>query len=278
VAAPAGFDSVLNLPLTRQAVANALAEGTPQIDSQTLSKKPMFTGRRVLLAEDNLINQTVAVHQLDRMGFQIDTAVTGLQAVEMAANCSYDLILMDVQMPEMDGLAATQAIRSRISCPQRPIILAMTAHAMQGDRERCIEAGMDDYISKPVRPQELLEKLMEWLALGPVSALRIDWDYLHDISENDTQFEREILDVYVKTAPALMKGLTEAIRSHDFASAIRMSHTLRGSSKSIGANYFGDVCQEVESLAEQNQAYRHVERMEQQFSELVEECERFIAG
>lgn len=274
---PAGFDAMLAPPLTRQTVASAIL-GTVDLNSEALAKTAMFSGRRVLLAEDNLINQTVAVHQLERMGFEIETAVNGLQAVSIALEKQFDLILMDVQMPEMDGLAATRAIREGLSPVDRPVILAMTAHAMQGDRERCIEAGMDDYISKPVRPQELLEKLAEWLAPGGISASKIDWDYLHDLSENDERFEREILDVYLQTTPPLMTGLIEAIRTHSFSDAIRLAHTLRGSSRSIGANQFGDLCQEIESLAEQGQAYRHIDRFEGQFAALVDECAKFIAS
>jgi CheY-like chemotaxis protein len=264
-------------PLTRQAVANALL-GTADLSAQSLSKAAMFSGRKVLLAEDNIVNQTVAVHQLERMGFDIETAVTGAEALALATEKKFDLILMDVQMPEMDGLAATRAIRSIVGAPSRPIILAMTAHAMQGDRERCIDAGMDDYISKPVRPQELLEKLVEWLAPGGIATSAINWDYLHDLSEGDARFEREILDVYVKTTPPLMEGLVEAIRTHAFANAIRLAHTLRGSSRSIGANQFADLCQEVESLADQNQTYRHVDLLERLFAELMVECQGFISG
>jgi len=97
------------------------------------------------------------------------------------------------------------------------------------------------------------------------------------LSEHDERFEREILDVYLKTTPPLMTNLVAAIRSHEFPSAIRLAHTLRGSSRSIGANQFGDLCQEVEALAEQNQPYRHVDRLERQFAELIEECAKFVA-
>ena len=135
---------------------------------------------------------------------------------------------------------------------------------------------MDDYISKPVRPQELLEKLIDWLDPAKLSASGIEWDYLHDLSENDPQFEREILEVYLKTTPQLMQGLVDAIRTHSFQVAIRLAHTLHGSSRSIGANQFGDLCQEIESLAEQSQAYRHVDRLERQYAELIEECQNFV--
>ena len=275
ITAPTGFDGVLTLPLTRQAVVNVLLT-RPIVDPQSLARTPMFLGRSLLLAEDNIVNRTVAIHQLERMGFQIDTAVNGLEAFNMASAKPYDIILMDVQMPEMDGLAATQEIRQHPNPEKRPVILAMTAHAMQGDRERCIDAGMDDYLSKPVRPQELLAKLMEWLGADTQSVSRINWEYLHDLSENDERFEREILDVYLKTSPALMTSLIEAIRSYSFPAAVRLAHTLRGSSRSIGADQFGDLCQEIESLAEQNQAYRHLDRLERQFTELINECEKFV--
>jgi CheY-like chemotaxis protein len=235
-------------------------------------------GRRLLLAEDNPVNRTVAIHQLERMGFQIDTAENGHEAVEKVKNLHYDIILMDVQMPEMDGIAATQAIRKGQSADKRPIILAMTAHATQSDRDRCLEAGMDDYLTKPVRPQELLTKLMEWLGTDSGSTSRINWEYLHDLSENDERFEREILEVYLKTTPFLMTSLIEALRGQAFSTAVRLAHTLRGSSRSIGANQFGDVCQEVESLAEQNQVYRHLDRLQRQFNELIDECEKFVGG
>jgi PAS domain S-box-containing protein len=277
MAAPTGFDGVLTLPLTRQSVENVLLT-RPIVDPHSLARSPMFLGRKLLLAEDNIVNRTVAIHQLERMGFQIDTAVNGLEAVEMASKKPYDVILMDVQMPEMDGLVATQTIREQPNPEKRPVILAMTAHAMQGDRERCIEAGMDDYLSKPVRPQELLAKLMEWLGADSQSVSRINWEYLHDLSENDERFEREILDVYLKTSPDLMRSLIEAIRTHSFPAAVRLAHTLRGSSRSIGANQFGDLCQEIESLAEQNQAYRHLDRLERQFTDLIDECEKFVNG
>lgn len=277
MSAPTGFDGVLTLPLTRHAVENVLLT-RPVVDPHSLARSPMFLGRKLLLAEDNIVNRTVAIHQLERMGFQIDTAVNGLEAVQMASKKPYDVILMDVQMPEMDGLVATQTIREHPNPEKRPVILAMTAHAMQGDRERCIEAGMDDYLSKPVRPQELLAKLMDWLGADSQSVSKINWEYLHDLSENDERFEREILDVYLRTSPELMKNLIEAIRTHSFPAAVRLAHTLRGSSRSIGANQFGDLCQEIESLAEQNQAYRHLDRLERQFSDLIDECEKFVNG
>ena len=114
---------------------------------------------RVLLAEDNPINQKVALRILERMGYRADVAANGLEVLEAVARQAYDVILMDVQMPEMDGLEATREIHRRWPNGPRPRIIAMTANALQGDREICLAAGMDDYIAKPVRTDQLAAAL-----------------------------------------------------------------------------------------------------------------------
>jgi CheY-like chemotaxis protein len=114
---------------------------------------------RILLAEDNAVNQKLALRLLEKMGYRADVAANGLEAIEAVERQSYDVILMDVQMPEMDGLEATRQIVARWPESKRPAIIAMTANAMQGDRELTIEAGMDDYVAKPVRVDELVGAL-----------------------------------------------------------------------------------------------------------------------
>jgi CheY-like chemotaxis protein len=110
---------------------------------------------QVLLAEDNTVNQVVTRKMLGRLGLKADIAVNGLEVLEALAKRHYDVVLMDVQMPEMDGLEATRAIRRKWPSARQPSIIAMTASAMEGDREKCLEAGMDDYISKPIRLESL---------------------------------------------------------------------------------------------------------------------------
>jgi CheY-like chemotaxis protein len=118
---------------------------------------------RVLVVEDSVVNQRVAARLLEKLGCRIDVAANGLEAVTMLAQLAYDLVFMDCQMPEMDGFVATAVIRQREAHSGRHTpIIAMTANAMQGDRERCLEAGMDDYVSKPVKPEALAAMLQKW--------------------------------------------------------------------------------------------------------------------
>jgi signal transduction histidine kinase/ActR/RegA family two-component response regulator len=135
----------------------------PQTTATKSAVDPAMAERhplRILLAEDNVVNQKLAMRLLKQMGYSADLAVNGLEAIEHIERQSYDVVLMDVQMPEMDGLEATRVLAERIEADRRPRIIAMTANAMQGDREICIEAGMDDYLTKPIRIDQLVEALL----------------------------------------------------------------------------------------------------------------------
>jgi CheY-like chemotaxis protein len=125
------------------------------IDPEMGKKHPL----RILLAEDNLVNQKVALRILERMGYRADVAATGLEVLESLQRQSYDVVLMDVQMPDMDGVEATEQIRDIWPPAEQPRVIAMTANALTGDREKYLDSGMDDYISKPVRIQELVDSL-----------------------------------------------------------------------------------------------------------------------
>ncbi len=114
---------------------------------------------RILVAEDNVVNQKLALRILQQMGYRADLASNGIEAIESIERQTYDVVLMDVQMPEMDGLEASRQITGKWSADARPRIIAMTANAMQGDREMCLTAGMDDYITKPIRVDQLVEAL-----------------------------------------------------------------------------------------------------------------------
>jgi CheY-like chemotaxis protein len=164
---PSQLHDLLVRVLTESAIE---AEKEIQISKQempTRGGKSVITPRsRVLLAEDNVVNQKVAVRMLERLGYRADIAANGIEVLETLSLRAYDIILMDLMMPEMDGLETTRQIRQRAFIPN-PYIIAMTANAMEGDRERCLAAGMDDYVSKPVQIVELrtaLERAEEYIA------------------------------------------------------------------------------------------------------------------
>lgn len=151
------FDTLVTLFETKTApVKRTKIDGKAQTDPEMAKRHPL----RILLAEDNLVNQKLALRLLEQMGYRADLASNGAEAVESVARQRYDVILMDVQMPEMDGLEASRRINAAFPGNNRPRIVAMTANAMQGDREMCLEAGMDDYIAKPIRVPSLVETLL----------------------------------------------------------------------------------------------------------------------
>ncbi len=149
------FDTLVTLFAPAAPVKTRKRTAKPKTDPEMAKRHPL----RILLAEDNLVNQKLAIRLLEQMGYRADLASNGVEAVESVARQSYDVVLMDVQMPEMDGLEASRRINADQS-DDRPRIIAMTANAMQGDREMCLAAGMDDYIAKPIRVDRLIEALL----------------------------------------------------------------------------------------------------------------------
>ncbi len=149
-------DTLINLlgqaPSTPRAPAPS---AKPRLDAGMAARHPL----RILLAEDNVVNQKLALRLLQQMGYRADLASNGVEAIESVERQTYDVVLMDVQMPEMDGLEASRRITSKWQADERPRIVAMTANAMQGDREECLAAGMDDYVTKPIRVDALVEAL-----------------------------------------------------------------------------------------------------------------------
>ncbi len=150
------FDTLVGLLGDGDVPKQAAAPAKPKIDAGMAKRHPL----RILLAEDNVVNQKLAMRLLQQMGYRADLASNGVEAIECVERQTYDVILMDVQMPEMDGLEASRRITAKWPADKRPRIIAMTANAMQGDREACLAAGMDDYVTKPIRVDALVEALM----------------------------------------------------------------------------------------------------------------------
>jgi len=213
---------------------------------------------RVLLVEDNVVNQKVARLILEKLGCRVDVAANGKEAVDLAQAIPYDVIFMDCQMPEMDGYEATREIRHLGKDGARVPIIAMTAHALRGDRERCLDAGMDDHVSKPVRRETVKEALQKWLAgRTPASAAPcpdrengVDPEMaanLHNIREEAGEdFVTELVADFLENTHASLDALREALKRGDRQKAAEIMHTMKGSTATLGAMRLARLCREVE--------------------------------
>jgi len=214
---------------------------------------------RILLAEDNPINQKLAVTLLTKAGYPIDTVTNGLQAVEVLRTKKYNLVLMDVQMPEMDGLAATKRIREMEDDKQHTPIIAMTAHTMIGDRERCLAAGMDDYVSKPLNSRELFEKIDNWAHLTLDTKALQDFapraeksDAPINLSEalprfgDDRKFFLEMAGDFLAEVERIFPILTVAMKAEDTQTMGKQAHNLKGMALNFSAGDFADLARQLE--------------------------------
>jgi PAS domain S-box-containing protein len=276
-AAPPSAQAVVYAPPTTRALEQAIRRVLGDSVEEVPSPDPTANaGREVLLVEDNGVNRTVATRLLEGMGIVVRTATNGREAVELTAKRDFALVLMDLQMPEMDGLEATARIREReAESGGRTPIIAMTAHAMAGDRERCLAAGMDEYLSKPIRKEELREKMAKWLPEEPVETNQIDMTYLQEIAGDDLEFQRDVLQAYAEGLPPMLEELHAAVARGDRDVAYRVAHTLKGSSRSVGANAFAEVCEAAERAAKSGDMAAAAEEVTRRSEAVLRECERF---
>jgi PAS domain S-box-containing protein len=256
-----------------EAEKNALVEiEEPQFtDADIKLHIPKRKGFKILLAEDNLINQKVAIRTLNSAGYDVDAVMNGEQAVRAHTQHHYDLILMDVQMPDVDGFAATKMIRALPEPKSKIPIIAITAHALIGDRERCIEAGMDEYVAKPMVAREIIRLIDHFLKVNysddkklkdDVYDLRLfDFERLKQISLGDEVFEKDLLTDYLIDAEHKLQSLRDLHSTNEVKKIIDMAHTLKGSSYSVGAKLVGDEALGVELSAKNNDLGNVEERL-----------------
>ena len=212
------------------------------------------TARRVLLAEDGAINQQVAVRLLEERGHSVVVVNNGRAAVEQVAAQPFDVVLMDVQMPEMDGLEATAAIRrAEVQTGEHVPIVAMTAHAMKGDRDRFLAAGMDGYVAKPVRPHELYAAVegggpnAEAGLLAPAD-VSFEWDAALERVGGDEAMLRDLAEMFFAECPKLMQQIREHIADADGPELRRAAHTLKGSAHVFGAEEVAEAAHRLEEI------------------------------
>jgi PAS domain S-box-containing protein len=242
--------------------------------------KQSMSSLRILLAEDNAMNQKVALRLLERLGYRADVASNGLEALAALERQPYDVVLMDVQMPELDGLDASRRICERWPSESRPHIIAMTANALPEDREACFAAGMNDYLAKPIRGDELAAVLKR---ARPVPnrdggsgerGVSLDAAALQNLRDlGGVEFLTEVVDVFLADAPALLTSLRSSLERQDTEELRRAAHTLKSNGATLGATAFAELCRTVERQARAGSldgVSQLVERIEQEYRTLQE--------
>ena len=270
-----GFSAYLTKPVKQSQLYDCLATvvGTDVSDEGAAAPTALVTRHtlsearrlkvRILLVEDNPTNQQVALGILGKLGFRVDAAGNGHEAIKALETIAYDLVFMDVQMPVMDGFEATGAIRSgktSVLNPGIPIV-AMTAHAMKGDRERCIAAGMDDYIPKPISPQSLAAALDRWLGPGrkkpgvkPEPAAKtetavFDRQSFMERLMGDLDLVREVTAAFLKDMPRQLLELKKHIGAGDVKAAAGRAHSIKGAAVNVGGLAFSAAAFRIEQAS-----------------------------
>jgi signal transduction histidine kinase len=295
-----GVAAYLTKPILAPELLQALLRASDTLQEQTAEATapegppPPKAARkmRILLVEDNEVNRTLVNRLLVKQGYKVVVAGNGREAVvavQHAPRGAFDLILMDVQMPDMDGFETTAAIRAReLLTGGRVPIVAVTAHAMKGDRERCLAAGMDGYLSKPIQLQELRDLLREYEAL-PAQTMEVshpqgqkecrplgdegepvDRDTLLDRLGGDSQLLSELIEIYLSQSPSLLAAAQRALQEKNGRDLARVAHTIKGSAGNFSARATLETAERLEAFAEEGDFSRAQEAM----SALDREMER----
>lgn len=270
-----GVKAILNKPVTHsdllQSIRNALGVGRRKSTDQDLDlteeKREFDRPLKLLVAEDLPFNQKFILRLLDRWGHDTTLVENGREAVEACINDNFDLVLMDVQMPEMDGLEATRKIREHEKTAQTHTpIIAMTAHAMKGDRQKCIDSGMDDYVSKPISSDILLRAMLSLVSNGHAKAMELgkerqasedkpilDKDTLLKAFNNDSELAKDLIEIFIADYPDLMEKLRSAIKDGDAVEMRRHAHSIKGMLKNFQADTAAEIALKIEGFSDNEQ-------------------------
>jgi len=245
----------------------------------------------ILLAEDNLINQKVSIKILNRVGYKVTAVGNGAEVLEAIDKDKFDLILMDIQMPEVDGYAATNEIRKLNNGYSKIPIIALTAHALMGDRENCINAGMNDYLTKPIVANKLISKVDTLLKIDqyepePVAEVIqadlviFDYERLKKVSMGDAEFEKELLTSFIEDIYAKLDKMTELINLKDTNKILGLAHTIKGASYSVGAQQLGDEAYAIELSCKSDDfesVFERMSKIRKAFSDTKTELKNFLS-
>jgi PAS domain S-box-containing protein len=312
-----GFEFYLVKPVKQSRLLDILMEVVSTDTSRKALPIPPLIGLddipkkisklRILIAEDSPINQKVALHQLRNFGYDADVAGNGKEVLDLIKHIHYDIILMDCQMPEMDGYEATKAIRQLDSDKNKIAIVAMTANALKEDRDRCLACGMDDYLSKPIRKDDLAQKLGEWerkintqnaIAVAVISEEAIsadkdihpslleqdlhiseslpliDWSYIDDIVDGSEEFKAELLETFVDSTSEGLAQLEVAIASKDYHKISQVAHFIKGSASNLGMISIAAIATDLE-LVGHNQQESEMKEILKKMQSLLTQIKHF---
>jgi len=287
------FSAQLSKPLKASQLYNMLVQLLTAGKAGEDAAEPATDGKRarsalrILLAEDNAMNQKVALRLLERLGYGADVATNGLEAIEALERKPYDVVLMDVQMPELDGLDATRRICERWPAETRPHIVAMTANALPEDREACFAAGMNDYVAKPIRAEELAAALKRAKPLGTDDRrengdVKLDDSALRNLRDlGGDDFLGEVIDAFLADAPGLLATLRSSLDGQSNEELRRAAHTLKSNGATLGAEQFAELCRTLEQRAKAGEldgTGELVEQIEAEYRPLEQALSALRAG
>lgn len=276
--------------------------GLSEFNADKIPLKPL----KILVAEDNTINQAVALNQLQMLGYIADCVSNGEEALALLQQQNYDLVLMDCQMPVMDGYTTTQELRRYEGNQRHTIVIALTANAMLADREKCLAAGMDDYLSKPIQQEELARAIHYWSHNNPLESppkiptstlpetrplVRITehpWDFdgevpiidrdrLKRISRGKVAIQQRLLEIFIETTTQDLEALGSAIIHQNFAQVEHYAHRLKGSASNVGVPLLSTIAAQLETMARQ-QTLESAEEHLKELQHLLKKVEASVPG
>ncbi|MBE9129546.1 response regulator [Coleofasciculus sp. LEGE 07092] len=298
------FDSLLSAVAPEEEIAGWTSSfrQTPT----TNPSKSCQSDLKILLVEDHPVNQMVILHQLEMLGYEADCVENGSEALAQLQTQNYDIVLMDCQMPVLDGYEATQELRRREDTDRHTVVIALTAHALPADREKCLAAGMDDYLSKPfdqealgatlepwikprvefqpvgtnkminssdntIQPQVVVNPSEETISVFKIDETLLDGKRLESISRSNAVLQKRLLQAFVENAQPGLKQMQQALQLQDFKTIEQQAHRIKGASANVGVRVIPDITAQLEQQARQQQligAAENVEILEQQLQKI----------
>ncbi len=307
-----GFDAYLTKPISSTDLFDCLSvllndkewRAEKTIVTRHMIREIKRSDVKILMAEDNITNQQVVLSILKKKGVVADVVMNGEEAIKALEKYKYDIVLMDCQMPVIDGYAATKIIRSSNYIDNKNVpIIALTANAMQGDRDNCIKVGMDDYLSKPVEKKELIETINRWLPEGkkwdaaekglPKTSVKaehenavrqkeiINIDKLNENLDDDSDLVKMVLTRYLQDAEKQMQVLQSIVKENDLAKIADQTHKMKGAVVALGGEAFGGLLARAEQAAKGNQSEKLevlLQEVGPEFEKLKQEVEKVVSG